>query len=171
MMAVVSCGSGVRYADTLPLTDTIIRAGGGRLTGQVPRGWTTAPPRGGGDASASLVLDSGDSLRIVITELVLDSTAAAYYTERGLGDLAALNRTLRDTSYHGRTGGIGRFSLNGREYAVYELLTGTGKTRVALFAAGKSFFECRALALRTLSGGRSYDRLFAFQQTLLRSLK
>jgi len=171
MMMVVSCGSGVRYADTLPLTDTIFRAGGGRLTGQVPLGWTTAPRQGGGDASEPLVLDSGDSLRIVISEVVLDSMAAAYYAERGPGDLAALNRTLGDTSFHGRTGGIGRFSLNGREYAVYELATGTGKTRVALFASGESFFECRAEALRKLSGGKSYDRLFAFQQTLLRSLK
>jgi hypothetical protein len=42
---------------------------------------------------------------------------------------------------------------------------------VALFEAGNTYFECEALALRKLSNDKSYDRLFAFQQTLLRSLK
>jgi len=166
-----SCGSGVRYADTLPLSGTVFTAGGGRLTGTVPEGWTSDHPRGGGLASAPVVLDRGDSLRIVIRELGLDAAAAVYYGETGPGELAVLNRTLRDTSYHGRAGGIGRFSLNGRDYAVYELSTATGKTRVALFGAGGAYFECEAVALRRLSGEKSYDRLFAFQQTLLRSLK
>jgi hypothetical protein len=166
----VSCGSGVRYADTLPLSDLVFRVGPGRLTGLVPAGWATARQAEGGEASGSLVLMRGDSLRIVVRALTLDSTAAAYFAERGPGDLARLNRTLRDTSSAGRIGGISRFSINARDYAAYELHDGDGRSRVAVFRWGDSWFECEAAALRKLSGNKSYDELFGFQQTLLGSL-
>jgi len=167
----VSCGSGVRYADTLPLSDLAFRVGSGRLTGFVPAGWTTATPARGDEASGSLVLARGDSLRMVVRALTLDSTAASYFADRGPGELARLNRTLRDTSSAGRIGGISRFSINDRDYAAYELHDGNGRSRVVLFRWGDSWFECEAVALRKLSGNKSYDDLFSSQQTLLGSLR
>jgi len=173
MLAALSCGSGVRYADTLPLSDVMFRAGGGRLTGRVPEGWSMAAPAetGGGDSSGTLVIGHGDSLRIVLRRLILDSTAVAYFGGKGPGELAVLNRTLRDTSSAGRSGGITRFSAGGKECAAYEVATDSGRTRVTIIRSGGDFFECEAEALRKLDDEKSYDRLFSVQQSMIRSIR
>jgi hypothetical protein len=171
MFFLVSCGSGVRYSDELPLSTLIFRAGAGRLSGLVPEGWTTAPRDAADESSGTLVLVRGDSLRIVVRSLLLESTAAAYYSGRGPADLASLNRTLRDTSSAGRMGGISTFSIRDRNFAAYELHAPAARSRVVVFNSGEAWFECEAMADRTLSGETSYDDLFSAQQTLLASLR
>jgi len=169
-----SCGGGVRYTDTLPLSDIIFRAGGGRLTGLVPEGWSAPGPSGRGASGTSpdeLVIGRGDSLRIVLRGLTLDSMAASYFGRRGPADLAEVNRTLRDATAAGRSGGISRFSTGEKECAAYELVAAHGRIRVAIIRSGGEFYECEASALRKLADEKSYDMLFSVQQSLIRSLR
>ncbi len=143
----------------------------GNLSGAIPLGWTASSPRNGGDSSAALTLSEGDSLRIVFRSVDLDSAAAAYFSKRGLADLASLTRTLHDSTAGTGRSGIDRFSLEGRDYASYEVKTGGKRTRVVVFTAGGCYFECEAGVVGQVVVAATYKRLFSAQQTVLRSLR
>ncbi|HLF15508.1 MAG TPA: hypothetical protein VI932_11535 [Bacteroidota bacterium] len=88
-----------------------------------------------------------------------------------MAGLAALTRTLHDSSAGTGREGIERFSSGSREYAAYEVVTEGKRMRVVVFSAGGYYYECEAWPVRPPAGAGLYDRLFSAQQTVLRSLR
>jgi hypothetical protein len=101
----------------------------------------------------------------------LDSAAVAYFSKHGMVDLAALTRTLHDSSLGTTRKEIGRFTSRGREFASYEVVTEGRKMRVVVFSTGGFYYECEARQVKPSADAGSYERLFSAQETVLRSLR
>jgi len=168
-----SCGPSVVYRDNVPLSDvtaTVPDREGVVL--RLPRGWE-AVSAGVPETTEgySVLMRCGDSLRISVREISLDAPAADYFRKKGMSDLAALTRTLHDSSRGVSGKGITEFSYGGRKFAAFEYGGTGGPQRVVVFAVKEKYYECEAFSVRPLSGRSSYDALFSAQQTVLRSLK
>lgn len=170
-MILSSCASSSKYPDTSPLSGVTFRIRNGGVAGSIPEGWTATSPRTESDTTAALVLEQGDSVRIVFRPVSVDILATEYFSRHGIGDLAMLTRTLHDSTIGNVRDGIDGFRLGDREFAAYEVLSEGKRMRVAVFGAGKYYYECEAVFIVPPASEASYRRLFSVQQSVLRSLR
>lgn len=173
VLITAGCGSSSRYAADYPLTGGKIRfQGSDPVVLELPEGWTLTGVGGPGTAPGqALVMFGGDSLQIAFREITLDAAASAYYRRGRLSELAALGRTVRDSTAVVEESGITEFYYSGRRFAAFEYDGPSGPRRLVVFALTEGFYECEALSLRTLPDRAEYDRLFSVQQSVLRSLE
>lgn len=170
-LALTACGSSRGYRDDHPLSGrTAPLTDGEQIVVGIPEGWEGSGGFIAGEGY-SVLLVSGDSMRIALREISLDEAAVSYYREAEVAQLAALSRTLHDTAAAVETRGIREFSYGGREFAAYEYGGPDGPRRVVVFSAGGRFYECEAFSDGPLSGPASYGGLFSAQQAVLRSLR
>jgi hypothetical protein len=137
----------------------------------IPGGWTAVSPRSVNDTTVALTLEQGDSLRIVFRPVTVDILASEYFSKHGVEDLAMLTRTLHDSSAGNDREGIEGFRFGEREFAAYEVVSEGKRMRVAVFAAGKYYYECEAFRLTPSASEEPDRRLFSIQQSVLRSLR
>jgi hypothetical protein len=165
------CAAPLTYAPDVPLSAERFSSRDSILRGRIPPGWFVSTQDTLAPALQTWLLMQDFSAEILFREIQLDSSTRALIASRGLDELATFVRSFHTEENGGASAGPESFSLGGNTFSAFELGTGSGRMRVAVFAKGGKYYECAAHALKESASSPRGEALFRIQQSVLSSLE
>jgi hypothetical protein len=166
----IACAVHYPYVSDYPLTPEIFRTRDGNLTGHVPQGWFCSTDDTLAPALAAWLIKDDFSAALSIRELKLDALTIKCVQEEGLPLLASISYGMNGDGSSIRDNQLQKFSYGTKQYAGYEIGSGTQTKRIIVFSAHGKYYECE---IRVTSGTwtpQEMNRLFTIQQSVLASL-
>ncbi len=169
-LTIAGCSSRITYPADYPLLTSQFAFRNAPVQGRVPQGWFNSTEDTLTPTLSAWLLARDYSASISIREMQLDLRTRTEVQDEGLDLLARLSMTFRSAEKGGTFSEPESFTLGGKSFSSYEVVTPGKRARVVVFAAANRYFECEAAPAAPTATATDAQRIFRIQQSVVSSL-